>query len=246
MEEGHDAEYDQVSSEIRLYTSLLSGTKIDKPTTSSRKKPGSTPAQGSIKPFSHLANLLNINKKAVVAITGSVDRQGVKAAIVFSSHSKSCNERVPFERIDLTANDTITANNIIESQMVTNPPDLEQHARDLLAVFKLAKDPSTGDYEAYVIEWILHRCWPRLKNRLEKSLTQWTKDLTTSLETWQPGPNDTFSYELDFADNLTSLLSLVKIYPAVEGTRRFVLNRDTTPCCKWVRFICSIHSLRTL
>lgn len=84
-----------VSTEIRILSAFLGHKHINwrpdeidhvkNPSSDSITKDGNL----SAKPYFHLANLLNIQKDIVTAVTGTIDRPDTAAVIVYSTNSRS-------------------------------------------------------------------------------------------------------------------------------------------------------------
>ncbi|KAI1784941.1 hypothetical protein LXA43DRAFT_1100857 [Ganoderma leucocontextum] len=162
------------STEIRILSAFLGHEHINwRPDALDIWSPAVTQADStSAKPYIHLANLLNIQKDVVAAVTGIIDGESTTPAIAYSTNSRSSTtSKEPFKRSTITAarpSDVDLNGRILclpekfpaGHQSIT----LEQYVHDLFGLFAACIEKKVA--LQHILKWVTYHCWSKLHKRL--------------------------------------------------------------------------------
>ncbi|TFK89002.1 hypothetical protein K466DRAFT_46278 [Polyporus arcularius HHB13444] len=222
-----DQDYVRCAADIQLMTSVLSGTRQELDTkriwVSSAARTRKDPP---LRPFIHLANLLNTEPGTDMAVTGSITPDRAAVAIVVSSRAgvRSSELRAaPFELVPVLGQEPISVADVLEPDQ-SKAPGVDEHARDLFQVLKYVHDGTCDINDAK--RWVVSRCRCKLAARFKMIHTSWRDpDLIALLRTWQPAPNEVITGYMDLSSPEYGLVvNTIRRWGVVDEEKRVQLG----------------------
>ncbi|KAI1783434.1 hypothetical protein LXA43DRAFT_1132478 [Ganoderma leucocontextum] len=184
-------------TEIRILSAFLGHAHINwKPDTLDDRGLSATVTEAQVKsskPYFHIANLLNIQKEIVVAVTGTIGRNDTAPTIVYSTNSKS--SAASDDENDVKPSSVKTrcptrneVTNILPLRFDEGGIPLEEYVSNLFSLFALCNAGHCG--LRHILKWVTYHCWSKLHKRLRRVKQFQRGDLFELLANWKLSNDD--------------------------------------------------------